>query len=77
MQGSTASCQPEMDATLGLMTQLGYLRMEEVAGIPRLPKTPAAIVYAPLADASVSPDVVLFAGRPGKLMLLHEAALRR
>ncbi len=68
--------QQEMDATLGLMTQIGYIRMEEVAGIPRLPKTPAAIVYAPLADAPVPPDVVLFAGRPGKLMLLQEAAIR-
>ncbi len=66
----------ETDATLAFMTGIGYIRKEELAGIPTLPKTPAAIVYAPLGDTPVSPDVVLFAGRPGKLMLLHEAALR-
>lgn len=66
----------ELTDTLGFMTGLGYVRMEEVPGIPRLPKTPAAVVYAPLGDAPVAPDVVLLAGRPGKIMLLLEAATR-
>jgi uncharacterized protein (DUF169 family) len=66
----------ELEQTLSLMTSIGYIRMEEVAGIPRLPRTPGAIVYAPLGDTPVDPDVVLFAGRPGRLMLLQEAALR-
>jgi uncharacterized protein (DUF169 family) len=66
----------ELDQTLTLMTGLGYLRMAEVPGIPRLPRTPGAVVYAPLGDTPVDPDVVLFAGRPGRLMLLQEAAAR-
>ena len=66
----------ELDQTLGLMVEIGYVRMEEVPGIPRLPKTPGAVVYAPLGDASLDPDVVLFAGRPGSVMLLQEAAKR-
>jgi uncharacterized protein (DUF169 family) len=66
----------ELDQTLGLMVQIGYVRMEEVPGIPRLPKTPGAVVYAPLGDSSLDPDVVLFAGRPGSVMLLQEAAQR-
>jgi uncharacterized protein (DUF169 family) len=66
----------ELDQTLGLMANIGYVRMEEVPGIPRLPKTPGAVVYSPLGDAPVDPDVVLFTGRPGRLMLLQEAALR-
>ena len=66
----------ELGQTLGLMTELGYLKMEEVPGIPRLPQTPAVIVYSPLAAAPVDPDVVLVAGRPGRVMLLQEAALR-
>ena len=37
--------------------------MEEVPGIQRLPATPSAIVYAPLADTPVDPDVVVFSGR--------------
>lgn len=66
----------ELDQTLGLMVQIGYVRMEEVPGIPRLPKTPGAVVYAPLGDTPLDPDVVLFAGLPGSVMLLQEAAQR-
>jgi uncharacterized protein (DUF169 family) len=66
----------ELDETLSFMTGVGYVRMEEVPGIPRLPQTPGVVIYAPLADTPVDPDVVLVAGRPGQLMLLLEAALR-
>jgi uncharacterized protein (DUF169 family) len=66
----------ELPKLLDIMTGLSYLKMEEVSGIPRLPKTPAAIVYAPLGDTPTDPDVVLFIGPPGRLMLLQEAALR-
>jgi uncharacterized protein (DUF169 family) len=66
----------ELEQTLGLMAKIGYVRMEEVAGIPRLSGSPAAVVYAPLGDAPVDPDVVLFWGRPGQLMMLQEAAIR-
>src|SRR5208283_1026376 len=38
---------PELDQTLSLMATLGYVKMEEVPGIPRLPEPPAAVVYAP------------------------------
>lgn len=67
---------PELEQTLSLMGTLGYVRMEEVPAIPRLPESPAAVVYAPLSETPVAPDVVIFSGRPGRLMLLAEAALR-
>jgi uncharacterized protein (DUF169 family) len=66
----------ELEQTLSLMGTLGYLKMEEVPGIPRLPEPPGAVVYAPLGDTPVDPDVVIFAGRPARLMLLGEAARR-
>jgi len=66
----------ELPDILGTMTGLGYLKMEEVPGIPVLKETPKAIVYAPLSKTPVDPDVVLLAAAPGKLMLLEEAALR-
>jgi uncharacterized protein (DUF169 family) len=50
--------------------------MEEVPSIPRLPRTPGAVVYAPLGEMPVDPDVVLFIGAPGRVMLLQEAAVR-
>lgn len=67
---------PELDQTLSLMANIGYIKMEEVAGIPRLPQPPGVVVYAPLGDTPVDPDVVLVAGRPGRVMLLQEAAFR-
>jgi len=66
----------ELPQTLSFMAGLGYVKMEEIPDIPRLPQTPGAVVYAPLADTPGDPDVVLFVGRPGRLMLLQEAALR-
>jgi uncharacterized protein (DUF169 family) len=66
----------ELTGTLGLMVDIGYITMEEVPRVPRLPQTPAVAVYAPLSETPVAPDVVLVAGTPAKLMLLHEAATR-
>jgi uncharacterized protein (DUF169 family) len=66
----------ETEQTLGLMFEVGYIRPEDVPAIPRLPSTPAAIVYSPLGDAPVPPSVVLFACRPAGAMLLQEAAMR-
>ena len=67
---------PELEQTLGFMTDIGYIRLEEVPSIPRLATTPGAVVYAPLGDMPVAPDVVLLSGRPGRIMLVHKAALR-
>jgi uncharacterized protein (DUF169 family) len=66
----------EMDQTLSFMMQLGYIRQEDLAHIAQLRETPRFICYAPLGDAPVAPDVVLFAGKPSVMMLLNEAALR-
>jgi uncharacterized protein (DUF169 family) len=66
----------ELSATLSLMGEIGYLRMEEVPGVPRLPNTPAFTTYAPLGETPLPPDAVIVTGRPGGLMLLHEAAAR-
>jgi uncharacterized protein (DUF169 family) len=71
-----AEREAELMGTLSLMSDIGYIKMTEVPSIPRLPNTPKVIVYAPLADAPVAPDVVVLSGRPSKLMLLHEAAGR-
>jgi uncharacterized protein (DUF169 family) len=66
----------ELDETLGLMMSIGYVRSQEIPGIPRLPTPPAAIAYSPLGQTPVDPSVVLFASYPRAAMLLNEAALR-
>src|SRR5687768_862978 len=68
--------EPELGQTLSLMSEIGYVRMEEVPGIPRLAISPATVIYAPLADTPGEPDVVVVSGTPGSLMLLQEAAIR-
>jgi uncharacterized protein (DUF169 family) len=65
--------EKESEQTLKLMFDLGYVKPEEVPQIPRLAKTPTAIAYAPLGEALVAPDVVLFACKPSAAMLLNEA----
>src|SRR5450432_1950962 len=68
--------EQETGLTLKFMFDLGYVKPEEVPQIPRLAKAPAIVVYSPLGDAPVAPDVVLFACKPRSAMLLNEAANR-
>jgi uncharacterized protein (DUF169 family) len=71
---------PEREAetaqTLQMMFDLGYVKPEEVPQIPRLATALKAILYAPLGDIPVTPDVVLFKCRPASAMLLNEAVNR-
>jgi uncharacterized protein (DUF169 family) len=67
---------PELQNTLGLMGSIGYLRMEEVAGVFHLDQAPAAILYAPLGDTPVAPSAVIASGAPARVMLVAEAATR-
>ena len=68
--------EKETEQTLKFMFDLGYVKPEEVPQIPRLAKTPKAILYTPLGEAATVPDVVLFAVKPAGAMLLQEAANR-
>lgn len=69
---------PEVGAQLGqmlqMMTGIGYLKMEEVPGIPTRREPFKLALYAPLADAPFAPDLVLVRATPRRLMLLQEAA---
>lgn len=64
----------ELENTLGLMGELGYITMEEVPGIPQREASFQSAVYAPLSDATGTPDVVIISGTPRQMMLLTEAA---
>jgi len=68
--------EKETEQTLKMMFDLGYVKPEEVPQIPRLAKTPKAIVYSPLPNTPVDPDIVLFALKPSSAMILQEAANR-
>jgi uncharacterized protein (DUF169 family) len=63
----------ELEGVLGKMFDLGYLRREEISDIPRRQDAFGVAVYAPLADATFEPDVVLVRGNAKQVMLLTEA----
>ena len=64
----------ELENTLNLMGELGYISMDEVPGIPRRENPFQNAVYSPLADTQDIPDVVIVSGTPRQMMLLAEAA---
>jgi uncharacterized protein (DUF169 family) len=64
----------ELEGLIGTMVGLQYMRMEEVAGIPRRNESFGVVLYAPLSDVPFEPDVVLISGTARQLMLLAEAA---
>jgi uncharacterized protein (DUF169 family) len=64
----------ELESVVGTMVGLEYIRMEEVAALPRVPEPFRVAVYAPLGKAPVPPDVVLMRGSARQIMLLAEAA---
>jgi uncharacterized protein (DUF169 family) len=66
----------EYEKALSMMTNNGYIKMEEILSIPRLKVPPKIIVYAPLGDTPVRPDLVIFVVRAMQTMVLQEAALR-
>jgi uncharacterized protein (DUF169 family) len=64
----------ELTDVLGFMSQIGYVKMEEVPQIPRWPSAAKVIVYSRLGDAPVAPDVVILSGNARAAMLLGEAS---
>jgi uncharacterized protein (DUF169 family) len=64
----------ELDAVVGTMVSLQYIRTEEVPAIPHRAAPFGVAVYAPLARMPVEPDVVIVRGTARQIMLVAEAA---
>lgn len=70
----TPAEQQDLMGLVQTMVGLSYLKMADVAQIPTRTTPMQVAVYAPLAAATVAPDVVLVRGNAQQLMLLAEAA---
>jgi uncharacterized protein (DUF169 family) len=70
----TAAEDSELGAALSVFAELGYVRAEDVPRIPVLKARPKHVVYAPLAQTPLPPDVVLLFVRPSQMLILAEAA---
>jgi uncharacterized protein (DUF169 family) len=68
------SQKQELEGLIGTMIKLEYLKGDEVASIPHRHEPLRIAAYAPLADATFAPDVVVIRGNPRQLMLVSEAA---
>ncbi len=64
----------ELQQLIGTMVEVSYLDPDEVPNLPHRGGPLGLVVYAPLADATFEPDVVLVSGNARQMMLLAEAA---
>lgn len=64
----------ELMSLVGEMCRVGYLGETEPANIPTVKRPKNGIVYGPLADFPVSPDLILCWVTPYQAMLFSEAA---
>lgn len=76
MDGAPATQSRELEETLAAMQGLGYVRPEEVAALPVIESSPRFVQYAPLAQATVPPSVVLLFARAAQGLVLTEAMAR-
>jgi uncharacterized protein (DUF169 family) len=65
--------QVELTDALTVFNQLGYVREEDVALIPVLQSQPQYVVYCPLAETPLSPDVVILFVNAKQTLILSEA----
>ena len=70
------SYQSELKRTLEAMSGLDYVREEEVAAIPMLEHEVKHVIYGPLADFPLEPEVVLLFAHAQQGLILSEAAAR-
>jgi uncharacterized protein (DUF169 family) len=66
--------QARLGDVVGQMCACGYVGADEPARIPKVGRPAAGIVYGPLGDLPVEPDLVLVWLRPHQAMLFNEAS---
>jgi uncharacterized protein (DUF169 family) len=76
LSGASATQQTELQEALKAMGGLDYVRAEEVAAIPVVQREAKHVVYGPLTDFPVDPEVVLLFADARQGLILSEAAAR-
>jgi uncharacterized protein (DUF169 family) len=65
--------QIDLGDTLKVLGELGYVREEDLAAIPVLQSQSKYVVYAPLAETPLPPDVVMLFVNANQTLILTEA----
>lgn len=63
----------ELDSLVQKMCNSGYLNIDEVDKLPMVNAAMAGVVYGPLKDFPLEPDVILFWLNPSQAMIFSEA----
>ncbi len=74
LAGPSEQTQAELGGVLKVMQDMTYVRAEDVAAIPKLENEAKHVIYAPLHDAPVAPDVVLLFADGAQGLIIAEAA---
>ena len=70
----TEATNADLGLALKVFADLTYVREEDVAQIPVLSRRPKYVVYGPLAESPLPPDVVLLFVQASQTLILSEAA---
>lgn len=65
--------QVDLGDTLKVLGELGYVREEDLPSIPVLASQPEYVVYSPLAETPLPPDVVMLFVNASQSLILTEA----
>jgi uncharacterized protein (DUF169 family) len=69
----TLDAKEKLGGGLALMTEVGYIDPREAEHLPTLPPSNDPLLYGPLADFPIEPQLVLLWLTPRQAMLLREA----
>jgi uncharacterized protein (DUF169 family) len=72
--GSSPAQQTDLADALRVFGDLGYVREQDIPLIPVLKSQPKYVVYGPLGQTPLPPDVVLLFVRANQTLILSEAA---
>lgn len=70
----SANTHTDLADTLKVLNDLGYVTEQDLAQIPALKSQSKHILYSPLAETPLPPDVVLLFVNAGQTLILTEAA---
>lgn len=73
LSGAPPTQEHELKTTLKVLSSLDYVRDEDVASIAVLAKSVKHVVYAPLADSPLPPDVVVLFANARHSLVIAEA----
>lgn len=73
MAGASPAYGSELGNVLKVMANLEYARSEDIALVPVLNRSTKQVVYAPLAETPLPPDVVLLFAQASQGLIIAEA----